>query len=354
MSKRRNARTVSIGAVSIGGNSPVAIQSMTNTLTSDTKATLTQITALEDAGCEIVRCAVPDEESIGPFSEICKKAPLPVIADIHFRADLAVKAIEAGADKIRINPGNIGGEKKLKTVLESAASNGIPVRIGVNSGSLEKDILQKHGRPDEHALAESMERYIGFCERAGFTDLVLSIKSTSLAETIEANRLIARQCEYPIHIGITEAGTPQYGTVKSAIGLGTLLLDGIGDTLRVSLSGDPVREIKAAKQILQASGARRFGPEIITCPTCARTRMKVETIAREVEKKVSNLKAEITIAVMGCEVNGPGEAAEADIGIACGKKEAVLFAKGEKVKTIPRDSLLEDFLQEIQQRFGQE
>ncbi len=349
---RRKTREISIGNVSIGGTMPIAVQSMTNTSPHDAGKTLLQIKHLKEAGCEIIRCAVPDEAAVEPFAEITENSPLPVIADIHFRADLAVRAIEAGAAKVRINPGNIGGKDKLETVLSSASEHGIPVRIGVNAGSLEQNILEKYSHPSPDALAESMERYISFCEDASFTDLVLSIKASSLVHTVEANRLIAGKTDYPIHIGITEAGTPAYGALKSAVGLGALLLEGIGDTLRVSLSGDPVHEVPVARNILKAAGLRDFGPEIISCPTCGRTHMDVSGIAREVEEKTAFLRQNIRIAVMGCEVNGPGEAAEADIGIACGSSRATLFVRGKKIRQIDSADAVAELVEEIVNRFG--
>jgi len=349
--KRRDTKTVLVGNVPLGGGRPVAVQSMTNTPTHDVEATLRQIRALEEAGCEIVRCAVPDERAARALPEVIREARIPVVADIHFRADLAVRAVEAGAAKVRINPGNLP-RKDLARVLRAARAAGVPVRIGVNSGSLDGEILRTYGSPTPEALVESMMRFILLCEKEGFEDLVLSIKSTSVAHTVEANRLLAARTHYPIHIGITEAGTFLYGTVKSAAGLGILLYEGIGDTVRVSLSGDPVREIEVARYILQALRVRRFGPEVITCPTCGRTRVDVERIAREVEEKTRSLATPLTIAVMGCEVNGPGEAREADIGVACGTRTAVLFVRGKEVRKIPVEAVTGELVAEINARFG--
>lgn len=349
--KRRKTKAVSVGNVLIGNGNPVVIQSMTNTPTSDIEKTSAQIRALADAGCEIIRCAVPDESALEALPAVIERSPLPVVADIHYRSDLAVSCIEAGAAKIRINPGNIGESEKLLSVITAAKAKGVPVRIGVNSGSLEKDLLEKHGHPTSDALVESMMRYVAFCEGQDFTDLVLSVKSSSVQTMIQANRMLAGQVGYPLHIGVTEAGTPEYGTLKSAVGIGSLLIDGIGDTIRVSLSGDPVAEIEAAKKILKASGVRLFGPEIITCPTCGRTQMDVSKIAREVEARTASLAIPIRIAVMGCDVNGPGEAAEADIGIACGKTNADLFVKGKKIGKVNMENAVEELLKEINSRF---
>jgi (E)-4-hydroxy-3-methylbut-2-enyl-diphosphate synthase len=324
---------------------------MTNTKTHDIEATLAQIIELEQAGCELVRSAVPDECAAEALPEIISKSSAPLIADIHFRADLAVKAIEAGAAKVRINPGNIGTPEQIKKVIDAAKAHHTPVRIGVNSGSLEKDILEKHGSPTAEALCESTFRHIEYFEQNGFQDLVLSVKSASVETCIQANRILSERTDHPLHIGITEAGTRAYGTVKSAIGLGALLMQGIGDTIRVSLSGDPVNEVQAARHILKASGARLFGPEVITCPTCGRTKMDMEKIALEIEEKTASFPRPVTIAVMGCEVNGPGEAREADIGVACGKTNAVLFVKGEEIRNIEADRIVEELLAEINKRF---
>lgn len=349
--KRRKSKTVAIGDITIGGESPIAIQSMTNTPTHDIDRTVSQIEALEQEGCEIVRCAVPDERAVKALPDIIKQISIPLVADIHFRADLGVAAIQGGVHKIRINPGNIGNREKINSIIETAKSYGIPVRIGVNSGSLGKDILEKYGHPSGEALAESMLQHVDYFEKAGFDNLVLSVKSTSLAHTINATRLIASKTDYPLHVGITEAGTAIYGSIKSATGLGVLLYEGIGNTLRVSLSGDPLNEVKTAKYILKAWGLRVFGPEIITCPTCGRTKIDVEKIALAVEKETAHMKLSIKIAIMGCEVNGPGEAQEADIGVACGDKNAVLFVQGNKLRTVNADTIVHELLTEIKSRF---
>jgi len=348
----RKSKEITVGAVTIGGGAPISIQSMTTTDTSDSEATLLQIKVLQKAGCELIRCAVPNDASLDGFAEIATRSPLPVIADIHFRADLAINAIKAGAHKIRINPGNIGSRNDVESILKEAAAHSIPIRIGVNSGSLEQDILEKHGHPTGEALAESLMRHITFCEESGFTDLIVSIKSTSLEATITANRIIAAETPYPIHLGITEAGRVEYGTIKSSIGIGILLMDSIGDTIRVSLAGSPLNEIPVARNILKACGKRTFGPEIIACPTCARCHAEIETIAAAVEEATIALTAPLKIAVMGCEVNGPGEAAEADIGIACGSGKGTLFVKGQKIRTIKTNQIIEELMQEIESRFS--
>lgn len=346
-SSRSRTKKVRIGDVYIGGGSPVAVQSMTNTCTHDIDTTVQQIRCLEEKGCEIVRCAVPDDRAVQALPEIISAADIPVVADIHFRADLAVKAAEAGAAKIRINPGNIGDEKDLIRVIRAARDCSIPIRIGVNSGSLEADVLERYGHPVPAAMAESMLKFVSVFEKHSFTDLVLSVKSTSVRDTVEANRMLSSETSYPLHLGITEAGTRAYGTVKSAVGLGILLFEGIGDTIRVSLSGDPVYEVESARNILKAAGLRRFGPEVITCPTCGRTQADIEPIALEIEEKTKDVSHISTIAVMGCEVNGPGEAREADIGVACGRKTATLFISGEPVRKIKLENTVEELLREI-------
>jgi len=351
MEKPRNrTRTVNVGTVAVGGGNPVSVQSMTNTLTHDIDGTVEQIRALEQEGCEIIRCAVPDERAVRALPDIISAISIPLVADIHFRADLAVKTAEAGASKIRINPGNIGKDRDIRSVIEKAREKGIPIRIGVNSGSMDSGILKQYGGPTPAAMAESMMKFIRFFEKEKFTDLILSIKSTSIRNTVEANRIIASETDYPLHLGITEAGTRFYGTVKSAVGLGILLFEGIGDTVRVSLSGDPLHEIRAARNILKAAGLRTFGPEIITCPTCGRTTIDIEPIALEIETKTKDMQHIGTIAIMGCEVNGPGEAREADIGVACGKETATLFAAGEPVRKIKADDIVSELLREIESR----
>ncbi|MFC1479284.1 flavodoxin-dependent (E)-4-hydroxy-3-methylbut-2-enyl-diphosphate synthase, partial [Planctomycetota bacterium] len=330
---------------------PVIVQSMTNTFTHEIDKTVEQIHGLEKAGCEIIRCAVPDDRAAEALPEIISGINIPLVADIHFRADLAVKAAEAGAAKIRINPGNIGSDEKVLSVIHAAKDRGIPIRIGVNSGSVDKEILKRYGHPTPEAMTESMMKFIVFFEKENFKDLILSVKSTSVRDTVEANRMLSSETKYPLHLGITEAGTRLYGTVKSAVGLGILLFEGIGDTIRVSLSGNPIHEIEAAQNILKAAGIRRFGPEIITCPTCGRTNIDIEPIALEIEQKTRDFQNINTIAVMGCEVNGPGEACEADLGVACGKETATLFISGKPVRKIKADNIVNELLKEIESRF---
>ncbi len=340
----RNAtKQILVGGVPIGGGAPVTVQSMTNTRTDDAQATLAQIRALAAAGCEIVRCAVPDMAAARALAEIKKASPLPVVADIHFDYRLALAAVEAGADKIRINPGNISAEENVRAVAEACAARGIPIRVGVNSGSIEKDLLEAYGRCPR-ALVESALRQVRLLESMDFTDICISIKSSDVRETVEAYRLLASQTDYPLHIGVTEAGTEYNGLVRSAVGIGALLLDGVGDTLRVSLTADPVAEVKAGIAILKAAGLRRGGVRVVSCPTCGRTRIDLIPLAKQVEDALSGLDRDITVAVMGCAVNGPGEAREADYGVAGGDGEGVLFKKGVVVGKVPGDRLLEALL----------
>ena len=340
---RNTTKQIRVGGVAVGGGAPVTVQSMTNTRTDDVQATLAQIRALAAAGCEIVRCAVPDRAAAEALREIKAASPLPVVADIHFDYRLALAAVEAGADKIRINPGNIGAEENVRAVAEACAARGIPIRVGVNSGSIEKDLLEELGRCPR-ALVESALRQVRLLERFDFTDICISIKSSDVGETVEAYRLLSGQTDYPLHIGVTEAGTEYNGHVRSTVGLGALLLDGIGDTLRVSLTADPVAEVKAGIAILKAAGLRREGVHVVSCPTCGRTRIDLIPLAKQVEEALSQEKRDITVAVMGCVVNGPGEAREADYGIAGGVGEGVLFKKGEIVGKVPGDKLLEALL----------
>ena len=340
MIKRKKTRQVKVRNVSIGGDAPVAVQSMTNTKTTDIAATLRQITQLTEAGCDIVRVGIPDKESLTAFTEIRRQTEIPVVADIHFQYKLAVGAIEAGADKVRINPGNIGSQERVKAVIDAAKKAGIPVRIGVNSGSLEKSILEKYGHPTPEALVESALGYVRMMERFTFKDFVLSIKATDVLTTVDACRLLASQCDYPQHIGITESGTVRSGAIRSSVGLGILLAEGIGDTIRVSLSGDPVEEIYAAKEILKSLGLAS-GPVVIACPTCSRTQIDVALLAEKVEKMVSGITTPIKIAVMGCIVNGPGEAREADVGITGGKGTGIIFMNGEEVEKVKEEELLD-------------
>jgi (E)-4-hydroxy-3-methylbut-2-enyl-diphosphate synthase len=307
---------------------------MTSTDTRDVRATVGQIRSLARAGCEIVRVAVPDEAAARAFRKVKAASPIPVIADIHFHHRLAVACADAGADGLRINPGNIGGEERTREVLRAARANGIPVRIGVNAGSLEKDLLRKHGGPTSGALAESAARWVRFCEKARFTRMKFSLKASDVVTTVEAYRRFSRRFDYPLHIGITEAGTMFSGTVKSAVGLGILLAEGIGDTLRVSLTGPPEEEVRAGWQILKSLGLRERGPDFISCPTCGRVSIDVAGIALEVERRLSRIDAPLKVAVMGCSVNGPGEAREADVGVAGGKGEGLIFVKGNVVKKV--------------------
>lgn len=329
MKQRRKTRRIRVGGVPVGGGAPVSVQSMTNTDTRDPRATLAQIRSLAGAGCEIVRVAVPDEAAVKAFARIRAGSPIPVIADIHFDHRLAIACAEAGAAALRINPGNIGGEGKTIEVLRAARANGIPVRIGVNSGSVEKDLLERHGGPTAEALVASAARYVKICEKARFRALKFSLKASGVATTIDAYRLFSHRFDYPLHVGITEAGTAFSGTVKSAVGIGALLAEGIGDTLRVSLTGPPEEEVRVGWEILKSLGLRSRGPDFVFCPTCGRAAIDVASIAAEVERRLSGLRAPLTIAVMGCAVNGPGEAREADVGVAGGKGEGVIFLKGK-------------------------
>ncbi|MCK4761767.1 MAG: flavodoxin-dependent (E)-4-hydroxy-3-methylbut-2-enyl-diphosphate synthase [Candidatus Aminicenantes bacterium] len=328
-------REIFIGGVGVGGTHPVSIQSMTSTPTGDAKATLKQIEALKQAGCEIVRVGIPDKNCLTAFADIVKKSPLPVVADIHFHAFLALRAIEAGAQGIRINPGNMGSPGKLKEILILANQAKIPIRIGVNSGSIEKKYRQQKGTKAEIMVRSVMDK-VKFFEDNGFFNMKLSLKSSNVRETVTAYRLIDKECDYPLHLGITEAGTFFSGTVKSALGIGSLLLDGIGDTIRVSLTDNPVEEIRVAEEILKVTGLRDKGIEIISCPTCSRTTVDLIAIVKEVEKKTAGIETDkkITAAIMGCEVNGPGEAREADIGVAFSKSSGYIFKKGKKVEKI--------------------
>jgi (E)-4-hydroxy-3-methylbut-2-enyl-diphosphate synthase len=334
MISRHLTKEVSIGSVTIGGNNPIAIQSMTNTDTLDVNATVAQINALADAGCDIVRVTVPKPEAVEAFAQIKKQSRIPVVADIHFDYRLAIGAIEAGADKIRINPGNIEGEDKLKQIIAKAKEKNIPIRIGVNAGSTTKDLV-------DHAV-----EYCEFFEQQNFTNIVLSLKSSSVQNTLDAYRRITKRRHYPLHVGITEAGTEHYGIIKSSVGIGALLAEGLGDTVRVSLTADPVKEIETARYILRSLGFLEM-PELISCPTCGRTEINIIGIADEVERRLKKIKKNITVAVMGCVVNGPGEAAHADFGIAGGKGQGILFAKGKKIKIVPEAELVNSLFELI-------
>lgn len=344
---RKKTRQISVGNVLMGGDANVVIQSMTNTDTRDVEKTLAQIRALYNAGCEIIRCAVPDKEAAEAIKEIVKQSPIPVVADIHFDYRLALMCIENGISALRINPGNIGSKERVGKVVEAAKKKNIPIRIGVNSGSLEKELLEKYGEPTAEALVESALKHVKILEDLDFYDIVISIKSSNVPMMIEAYRLMSNKCDYPLHLGVTESGTVFKGTIKSSIGIGTLLAEGIGDTIRVSLTSDPIEEIKVAKEILKALGLRKGGLEFISCPTCGRTEIDLIGIAKEVESRLDNIKKDIKVAVMGCVVNGPGEAREADIGIAGGKGQGIIFKKGEIIKTCKEEDLVSELMKEI-------
>lgn len=339
--QRKNTRVVNIGGVLIGGNNPIAIQSMTNTKTEDVSATVNQILRLEEAGCEIIRCAVPTMEAAEAIGEIKKRVHIPVVADIHFDYRLAIAAMENGVDKIRINPGNIGSPERIKAVVDAAKEMNIPIRVGVNSGSLEKNLVEKYGGVTAEGIVESALDKVKIIEDMGYDNLVISIKSSDVMMCVKAHELISEKTDYPLHVGITESGTVMTGSIKSAVGLGLILGQGIGDTIRVSLTGDPVEEIKAAKTILKTLGIRQSGIEIVSCPTCGRTSIDLIGLAQKVEKLAADYdNLNLKLAVMGCVVNGPGEAREADLGVAGGKGEGILIKKGEVVKKMPEAELL--------------
>ena len=340
-------KQIKIRDVLVGGGAPIAVQSMTNTDTRDAKATLAQIRALADAGCDIVRCAVPDMQAAEALREICAGSPLPVVADIHFDYRLALAAIESGVDKIRLNPGNIGGADRVQAVVKAAKARHLPIRIGVNSGSVEKHILEKFGGPTPEAMVESALYHVRLLEKFDFDNIVISIKNSNVPRMMEAYRQLSAITDYPLHVGVTEAGTYQMGLLKSGMGIGGMLLEGIGDTIRVSLAAEPEKEVEAGYNILRAVGFPVAGPEVITGPTCGRTQYPCTEIANEVEKRLQGYKKSIKVAVMGCVVNGPGEAREADIGIAGGKGEAVLFLHGKPVKKLTGDNILDQFMDEI-------
>lgn len=346
--ERKITRKIKIGDITIGGDSEVIIQSMTNTDTRDVNKTLEQINKLVSEGCQMVRCAVPDMGACDALKEIVSKSPVPIVADIHFDYRLALKAIENGVSKLRINPGNIGSTEKVKAIVEKAKANGIPIRIGVNSGSLEKDILARDGKPTAKGLVESALRHVKILEDLDFYDIVISIKSSNVNMMIDAYRLMSEKCDYPLHLGVTESGTLFKGTIKSSIGIGTLLAEGIGNTIRVSLTSDPIEEIKVAKEILNALGYRKEGIEFVSCPTCGRTEINLIKIAEEVEERLKSSNKNIKVAVMGCVVNGPGEAREADIGIAGGKGVGIIFKKGEIIKKVKESELVEELIKEIE------
>ena len=345
---RKTTRSVKVGNVIIGSNATVSVQSMTNTDTKDVEATVRQINGLKCEGCDIVRLAVPDMESVKSFYSIKEKVDLPLVADIHFDYRIALECINAGADKIRINPGNIGSRDRIKKIADLARQKKVPIRIGVNSGSVEKDLLSLYGGPTAEAMVESAQRHVNILEQHDFTDIVISIKASDVMTTIAAYRLISKKVDYPLHLGVTEAGTVWSGTIKSAVGIGTLLAEGIGDTIRVSLTGEPVEEVKAARQILKSLGLQKNGIEIVSCPTCGRCRINLIEIVNNLERKLKNNNKNIKIAVMGCAVNGPGEAKEADIGIAGGNGVGLIFKKGMVIRKVPEKHLEEELLREIE------
>ena len=345
--KRENTKEVHIGNVTIGGKHPVAIQSMTNTRTEDVAATVAQILALEAVGCEIIRCAVPTMEAARALKEIKKQIHIPLVADIHFDYKLAIAAIENGADKIRINPGNIGSQERVRAVVDKAKEYNVPIRVGVNSGSLEKELIEKYGGVTAEGIVESALLKVSQIKDMGYDNLVVSIKSSDVMMCVKAHELIAAQCPYPLHVGITEAGTVLSGNIKSSVGLGIMLYNGIGNTIRVSLTGDPLEEIKSAKLILKTLGLRKGGIEVVSCPTCGRTKIDLIGLANQVENMVADIPLDIKVAVMGCVVNGPGEAREADIGIAGGIGEGLLIKKGEIIKKVKEEELLDALREEL-------
>ena len=344
---RKITTKVLVGDVPIGGGSPISVQSMTKTKTADHKATIAQIKRLEEVGCSIVRVTVNDKEAAEAMSIIVENSSIPVVADIHFNHVFAIKSIEAGVAKVRINPGNIGDEERIKEVLVKAKERGIPIRIGINSGSLEKDITLKHGYPTADALVESAMRQIKICEKYDFYDIIISVKSTNVKLMIEAYRHLSSETDYPLHLGVTEAGTTKVGTIKSSVGIGTLLAEGIGDTIRVSLADEPEREVEVGKEILKSLNLIKGEVNLIVCPTCGRLEVDLLKIANEIEDKIKNIKKSINVAILGCAVNGIGEAAGADIGIACGKSEGTLFIKGKTIRKVPEDKFVETILSEI-------
>ena len=344
---RDNTKVIRIGDKVIGGGNPVLIQSMTNTKTEDVKATIEQIHRLEAAGCEIIRCTVPTREAALALKEIKSNISIPLVADIHFDYNMAIMAMENGADKIRINPGNIGGQDKIRMVVDCAKERNIPIRVGVNSGSLEKEIIEKYGRVTAEGIVESAIDKVRIIEQFNYDNIVVSIKSSDVLMCVKAHELLAKDCIYPLHVGITESGTVFSGNIKSSVGLGIILNQGIGDTIRVSLTGDPVEEIKTAKLILKTLGLRKGGIEVVSCPTCGRTQIDLIGLAGKVEELVQNYDLDIKVAVMGCVVNGPGEAKEADLGIAGGIGEGLLIKKGEIIKKVPEAELLNSLKEEL-------
>ena len=344
---RRKTRQVMIGDVAVGGDAPISVQSMTNTKTEDVEATVVQIKGLEKVGCDIVRVAVPGKAAVAALPDILAQAEIPVVADIHFDYRLGLGAIEAGVHALRINPGNIGARERVETLVAACEEKGIPIRVGVNSGSLEKDILERDGHPTAQGMVESAMRHVELLESVGFEDVILSLKASDVAMTVEANRLMAEKCDIPFHLGITEAGTVLTGSIRSSVGLAVLLAEGIGDTIRVSLAGPVEEEIRVGREILKSLGLRHGGVTVIACPTCGRCQIDVQAIAEEVERKTAHIRKSLVVAVMGCTVNGPGEAKEADVGIAGGGAEVLLFARGEVVSTLAATAALAELLASI-------
>ncbi len=347
-STRRQTRQVNIGGIKVGGGAPISVQTMTKTKTDDIKGTVKQIVEAADAGVDIVRVTVNDKEAADAMAEIVRQSPVPIVADIHFNHIFALKAVEAGVAKVRINPGNIGSKDRIRQVLEAAKSKGIPIRIGVNSGSLEEDILEKYGYPTAEALYESAMRHIAICDEFNFRDVIVSVKSTDVRLMIEAYRLIAQRTDIPLHLGVTEAGLTRVGTIKSAVGIGTLLAEGIGDTIRVSLTDEPVKEVEVGKEILRSLGLATRNVELIACPTCGRLEIDLFGIMAELEKRLEGVKKPVKVAVLGCVVNGPGEASDADIGIAAGKGVGILYRKGEMVRKIKESEIVDVIVEEVQ------
>ena len=344
------SKEIEVGKVKIGGGAPVTVQSMCNTPTQDVEATVAQIARLEDAGCDIIRVAVPDMAAARAVAEIKKRIRIPLVADIHFDYKLALAALEGGVDKVRVNPGNIGAMDRVREVARRCEERHVPIRVGVNSGSVERELLAKYGGPTAEALVDSALGHVRILEDVGFSEICISVKSSSVPHTVEAYRLLRQKCDYPLHLGVTEAGTAYLGTVNSAVGLGTLLMEGIGDTVRVSLTADPVKEIEAGIAILKAAGRRSGGVRFVSCPTCGRTKIDLVALAQEVEERLRGCPRDITVAVMGCAVNGPGEAREADYGIAGGDGEGLLFKKGKIVKKLPFAALADGLVALIEEQ----